>query len=102
MKDPMDTVTHELPLKAKRGRPATGTAKSAAQRKAEQRQRAFKRFQNGDDLDTFTTAMLCEMLPGMVKEGLHHCVVTIAEELTKRADENYSRSEEGWRGFCQS
>lgn len=89
MKDPIDTVTNELPLKAKRGRPATGTAKSAAERKAEQRQRAFERFQKGDDLETFTTAMLCEMLPRMVKEGFPVCVETIAEELAKRATENY-------------
>lgn len=102
MKDPIDTVTHELPLKAKRGRPPTGTAKSAAERKAEQRQRAIKRFLNGDELDTFTTAMLCEMLPSMVKEGLPVCVETIAEELAKRAAENYSKSEDGERGFCQS
>ncbi|GAI68573.1 unnamed protein product [marine sediment metagenome] len=98
MKDPIDTVTHELPLKAKRGRPATGTAKSAAERKAEQRQRAFERFQNGDDLDTFTTAMLCEMLPGMVKEGFPVCVETIAEELTRRATENYRKIRDRERG----
>ena len=93
MQDPADTVTAELPLARKRGRPATGTAKSAAERKAEQRQRAVKRFMNGDELDTFTTAMLCEMLPGMVKEGLPNCVGAIAEELTRRASENYSRLE---------
>lgn len=101
MQDPADNVTAELPLARKRGRPETGTAKSAAERKAEQRQRAVKRFMNGDELDTFTTAMLCEMLPGMVKEGFPVCVETIAEELTKRATENYRKSEDGERGFCQ-
>lgn len=94
MKDPIDTVTHELPLKPKRGRPSTGSAKNAAERKAEQRHRAVKSFHDGADLGTFTTAMLCEMLPGMIKEGLPNCVGAIAEELTRRASENYSRL--GW------
>lgn len=91
MQDPADTVTHELPLKPKRGRPSTGSAKSAAERKAEQRQRAVKSFHDGADLGKFTTAMLCEMLPGMVKEGLPNCVSVIADELTRRAAENYNR-----------
>ena len=94
MQDPADNVTAELPLARKRGRPSTGSAKNAADRKAEQRQRAIKSFYDGADLGTFTTAMLCEMLPGMIKEGLPNCVSVIAEELTRRATENYSRL--GW------
>lgn len=94
MQDPADTVTADLPLKPKRGRPSTGSAKNAAERKAEQRHRAVKSFHDGADLGTFTTAMLCEMLPGMIKEGLPNCVGAIAEELTRRASENYSRL--GW------
>lgn len=91
MKDPADTVTHELPIKPKRGRPATGSSKNAAERKAAQRKRAVKSFHDGADLGTFTTAMLCEMLPGMIREGLPNCVSVIGDELTRRAAENYNR-----------
>ena len=61
------------PLPKKRGRPATGKAKSAAERKAEQRDRLTRMIEWGNLaeldswLETATPAQICEAFPLLLK-----------------------------------
>ncbi len=82
------TKTQDLigDLPKKRGRPSTGRARTAAQRKAEQRARARETFvEGGGDFSTITTPMLCEMLSVHIGQGLGYTSGLIMKELAKRA-----------------
>lgn len=88
MKDPIDTVTHELPLPKKRGRPATGTAKTAAERKRAQRAREAmllnQAFGKADGLTEISTAALSDELAQCISRGFTFTAQTILDELTRR------------------
>lgn len=86
MKDPLDTVTHELPIKAKRGRPPTGTAKSAAERKREQRLRD-RHAAREVDLTSMTTTALATELAWFASNGHVASAEKYAAELVRRAKE---------------
>lgn len=88
MQDPADTVTADLlvPVEApkrKRGRPATGQAKTAAQRKAEQRARDRQAL--GDRLDQASTRGLADELACAVAMGHVLSAKRFADELLRRA-----------------
>jgi hypothetical protein len=69
----------------KRGRPATGTAMTPAQRKAAQRERALEQVAICEDLTTVSTTMLCELLPIAVNQGRVYLARDITDELLARA-----------------
>lgn len=72
----------------KRGRPATGTAMTPAQRKAAQRERALEQVAICEDMAAVSTTMLCELLPIAVNQGRAYLTQEMAQELLKRAKEN--------------
>lgn len=85
MKDPKDNKTISLiPDPKLRGRPSTGSAMTAAQRKAEQRKRDRQLVTNENLTDATTTA-LCEQLQHRVSIGDVDLVKGITLELMKRA-----------------
>lgn len=91
MKDAADNKTLEMIGAAKkRGRPATGEAKSAAERKREQRNR--ERNQLGEALmgdsifmEKVTTTTLCDELAKAINGGYKQIAKDILDELKKRA-----------------
>lgn len=76
----------------KRGRPATGQAKSAAERKREQRKRDRHKisgaFGNKVDWSTITTSALCDELRNCAEGGFPSLATAIMKELAERAMEN--------------
>lgn len=85
MKDPKDSKTIPLiPDPKLRGRPSTGSAMTAAQRKAEQRKRDRQLITNENLIDATITA-LCEQLQHRVSMGDVDLVKGITLELMKRA-----------------
>lgn len=92
MKDPVDNVTQELvPLAKKRGRPPTGSAKTPAQRKADQRNRVrtglTDAFSDPDKIALLPTSTLCEGLSVYVSSGWPALAAPILAELARRACE---------------
>lgn len=81
MKDPIDTVTAELPLPRRRGRPATGAAKSPAERKRLQRMRD-ELARNTEDT---TISGLCRELSRAVAAGRVQLVKIYTAQLLERA-----------------
>jgi hypothetical protein len=94
VKDPIDTVTAELPLAPRRpGRPSTGAAKSAAERKRDQRKRDRHVFASAAsagtyDLSSMTVGSLCEGLARYVNFGAAALAASFMQELAKRVNEN--------------
>lgn len=81
MKDLTDTVTPELSLPRRRGRPATGSAKSAAERKRLQRMRD-ELARNAEDA---TISGLCRELSRAVAAGRVQLVKIYTAQLLERA-----------------
>jgi hypothetical protein len=93
MIDVTDTKTADLigDLRKRRGRPPTGTARTAAQRKAEQRARARETFvEGGGVFSAITTPMLCEMLSSYIGQSQGYLSGSIMKELAKRASKSNS------------
>ena len=88
MKDPIDTVTAELPLARRRGRPSTGEAMTQAQRKRAQRARDRAAAMT-DDYTSCTTERLLRELGFCVAHGLCLTAQTVASELQARAQSVY-------------
>ena len=76
----------------KRGRPTTGQAKSAAERKREQRKRDRHNisgaFGNKVDWSTITTTALCDELRNCTESGFPSLAAAIMKELAERVMEN--------------
>ena len=89
MQDPADTVTAELPLARKRGRPSTGEAMTPAQRKRAQRARD-RSASRTDDYTSCTTERLLRDLGYAVAHGLPYIAQAIAAELFARAQSVYN------------
>lgn len=89
MKDQADTVTFELPLPRRRGRPSTGEALTPAQRKRAQRERD-RAASRSDDLGTCTTERLLRDLGHAVAHAMPFTVQAIATELQYRAETAYA------------
>lgn len=89
MKDLADTVTHELPLPRRRGRPSTGEAMTPAQRKREQRARD-RAASRADDYGNCTTERLLRDLGHAVAHAMPFTVQAIATELQYRAETAYA------------
>lgn len=88
MIDPKDKLTADL-LGPKRGRPATGKAMTAAERKRKQRQRArMQIFKPGGSFDEIATTDLCAELSAAVTGGKISTFDAIAKELKRRNREN--------------
>lgn len=88
MQDPADNVTADLlkPVEApkrKRGRPATGQAKTAAERKAAQRWRDRRAL--GHRLDQVSTRGLADELASAAAMGQVSTAKWLADELLRRA-----------------
>ena len=78
-----------LPAPKRRGRPSTGKALSAAERKAAQRDRDRDRVFGHDGLiQLSTTTGLLEQLGVAVKDGCPHIAEAISDELIRRATQN--------------
>ena len=88
MQDPADTVTAELPLARKRGRPSTGDAMTPAQRKRAQRSRD-RSASRVDDYASCTTERLLRDLGYAVAHGMMYTAQGIAAELHNRAKAVY-------------
>lgn len=88
MKDHTDTLTHELPLPRRRGRPSTGVAMTPAQRKRAQRARD-RAASIIDDYTSCTTERLLRELGFAVAHGLCFLAQTVASELQARAESVY-------------
>jgi hypothetical protein len=88
MKDPVDTVTADLPLPRRRGRPSTGDAMTPAQRKRAQRSRD-RAASRTDDYTSCTTERLLRDLGYAVTHGLPYIAQSIASELHARAQSVY-------------
>lgn len=88
MKDHTDTVTHELPLPRRRGRPSTGEAMTPAQRKRAQRARD-RAASRHDDYSSCTTERLLRDLGYAVAHGLPFIAEAIFRELHYRAENVY-------------
>lgn len=88
MKDCADTVTHELPLPRRRGRPSTGEAMTPAQRKRAQRARD-RAASMTDDYTSCTTERLLRELGFAVAHGLCLIAQAVASELQARAQSVY-------------
>lgn len=86
MKDPVDTVTVELKLAHRRGRPSTGQAMSAAERKREQRRRDREASAH-DDYANCTTQRLLRDLGQAVDSGLVDLAKRISMHLLIRCQE---------------
>jgi len=89
MKDPIDTVTNELPLPRRRGRPSTGEALTPAQRKRAQRARD-RAASRAEDYSNCTTERLLRDLGYAVALGLPYIAQDIASELHSRAQSVYN------------
>lgn len=89
MQDPADTVTAELPLARKRGRPSTGDAMTPAQRKRAQRARD-RAASMTDDYTNCTNERLLRELGFAVTHGLCYLSQAIARELQYRAETAYT------------
>ena len=88
MKDDTDKVTHELPLPAKRGRPAAnGKPMTAAERKREQRFRDRHATARCNYAEVTTSTLVSE-LAWMVHRGATSLVEEYTDELMRRAREN--------------
>ena len=89
MRDKKDTQTLELPaVPKKRGRPATGKALTAAQRKQRQRAKDWAVTANGIgtmDFKAMTTTGLLEQLASAVATQNHELAKSLAAELVKRS-----------------
>lgn len=96
MKDPIDTVTAELPLPRRRGRPSTGEALTAAQRKRAQRARD-RSASRTDDYASCTTERLLRDLGYFVTNGMPYIAKAIASELQARAQAVYNAKIENAR-----
>lgn len=83
-KDKNDNKTIDAFPTKKRGRPATGSAMTAAQRKADQRKRD-RQLVTSENLTDATTTALCEQLQHRVSIGDVDLVKGITLELMKRA-----------------
>lgn len=81
MKAHIDTVTAELPLPRRRGRPATGCAKSAAERKRQQRMRD----ELARNVEEATISGLCRELSRAVAAGRVQLVKIYTAQLLERA-----------------
>ena len=88
MQDPADTVTAELPLARKRGRPATGQAMTAAERKRLQRAREDAKlnqaFRKTDGLKELSTGQLLTGLGSCITGGYAALAQGIMNELQSR------------------
>lgn len=86
MKDPTDTQTtdmHQLPKK--RGRPSTGSARTAAERKRAQRKRDAARFsQVPCDYTSVTVTGMLERIATAAKVGMPDALMMYAQELADR------------------
>ena len=87
----LDKPMHEM-VRAKRGRPATGKAMTAAERKRAQRERDRKqicdRFHIMGNWENITMTALLEGMASAVRAGSALLVEKIAGELARRATEN--------------
>lgn len=89
MIDAKDKKTVDLlPAPKKRGRPATGHAKSAAERKREQRQRYQDRFTEVD-VTTLPLEAIYRRISGYVAEGWDEFLPELFDEIARRAKLNY-------------
>jgi hypothetical protein len=86
MKQENDTKTLELPLK-KRGRPVTGRALSAAERKREQKYRDEKLTIKGQ-LSELTISGLMREVQLCMRDGLTSILEEALKEVVKRAELN--------------
>ena len=84
MIDKADKKTRDL-LGKKRGRPATGQAMTAAERKRQQRARAKKLLTTPGDLKSLPTSSLVELVAKMVAEGMPENLKQVQRELLARA-----------------
>lgn len=89
MQDPADTVTAELPLARKRGRPSTGDAMTPAQRKRAQRARD-RAASRADDYGNCSTERLLRDLGYAAVHAMPFTVQAIARELQYRAETAYA------------
>lgn len=89
MKDLTDTVTPELSLPRRRGRPSTGEAITPAQRKRAQRSRD-RAASRTDDYTSCTTERLLRDLGYAVVHGMPYIAQAIASELHARAQSVYN------------
>lgn len=93
MKDAADHLTAELiPAPKKRGRPATGNAMTAAERKRAQRERERQQIWGDFDImgnwQTLTLTALLEGMASAVSSGSVVMVEMIGAELARRAQTN--------------
>lgn len=93
MKDQADKVKAELiPMPKKRGRPATGKAMTAAERKRAQRERERQQIWGDFDImgnwQNLTMTALLEGMASAVRAGSVGLVEMIAAELARRAAAN--------------
>ena len=90
MKDPADTVTAEPPLARKRGRPSTGQAKTAAERKRLQRARETEKikqaFSKQDGLKELSNSQLLTELGCCITGGYAALAQSIIDELQSRVN----------------
>lgn len=88
MQDPADTVTAELPLARKRGRPSTGKALTAAERKRIQRAREDAKlneaFSTRDGLKALSTGHLLTELGRCMSGGYALQAQAILDEVQSR------------------
>lgn len=88
MQDPADTVTADLPLERKRGRPATGKAMTAAERKRAQRARQDEKVSDAlnkkDGLKELSTALLLDELGHCIAGRYAYTAQSILDELQSR------------------
>ncbi|MES2092122.1 MAG: hypothetical protein V4532_19390, partial [Pseudomonadota bacterium] len=100
MRDPADTVTAELVLPAKRGRPPTGQAKTAAQRKRDQRFRdrheLSAAFDDPAKMVDMPTSSLCDALAVYVSRGHPALAGHIMAELARRSVANVTGKTPAW------
>lgn len=84
MQDQENNVTQDLTPARKRGRPATGNAKTSAERKAEQRSRDHEALVSGRLQDASTQA-LADELTSAVAGGFVYSAEELTAELLRRA-----------------
>jgi CRP-like cAMP-binding protein len=89
MKDQADTVTLDLPLSSKRGRPSTGHALTPAERKRAQRKRdrhvMGEAFSDHARIAEIPTTSLCEALACYVSSGFPRLASVVMTELARRS-----------------
>lgn len=90
MIDQNDKATLDAFGKVRRGRPPTGKAMSAAERKAAQRQRDRERMfaEDSSSWKEMTVAGLIETLPAAVSSGNIEWVRAVHRELERRTEIN--------------